>query len=218
MAKPSRISGLYAITPQCADTGALLDRVRLALEGGARLVQYRDKSDDVALRFEQASELLVLCRHFAVPLIVNDDLRLADLADADGVHLGRDDVSLREARLVLGRDKIIGVSCYNDLALAHAAQEGGADYTAFGSFFASPTKPGAVSASLDLLRQAKNELDIPLVAIGGITAANATALVEAGADALAVISAVFEAPDIRAAAAGFAELFNQSTIHKPTIH
>jgi thiamine-phosphate pyrophosphorylase len=218
MVKTPRISGLYAITPQCADTGVLLDRVQLALEGGARLVQYRDKSGDVALRFEQVSELLALCRHFSVPLIVNDDLRLADLADADGVHLGRDDVSLREARLVLGRDKIIGVSCYNDLQLARAAQEGGADYAAFGSFFASPTKPGAVNAPLDLLRQAKRELDIPLVAIGGITAANAGMLIEAGADALAVISSVFEAPDIRAAAAGFAELFHQPTTHKPTIH
>jgi thiamine-phosphate pyrophosphorylase len=208
-----RINGLYAITPQCADTAALLDKVRQALLGGARAVQYRDKSHDVALRFEQASELLALCRDFAVPLIINDDLRLADLTDADGVHLGRDDVSLREARLILGWDKIIGVSCYNELSLARAAQDGGANYVAFGSFFASPTKPDAVPAPLDLLRQAKRELRLPLVAIGGITPDNAGLLVGAGADALAVITAVFDSPDIRAAATGFSKLFSQPTLH-----
>lgn len=207
------ISGLYAISPQCADTAVLLDQVRLALEGGAQLVQYRDKSNDVALRFEQASELRALCREFGVALIVNDDLRLASLMDADGVHLGREDGSLREARLILGPGKIVGVSCYNDLQLAIAAQQGGADYVAFGSFFASPTKPGAVSAPFDLLRQARHELSVPLVAIGGITRANASLLVAAGADALAVISAVFGSPDIRDAAAGFSELFNRPILH-----
>jgi len=211
--KPLPISGLYAITPQYADVDVLLDQVRQALQGGARVVQYRDKSADVALRFEQASELLGLCRDFAVPLIINDDLRLADLIDADGVHLGRDDVNLREARLILGRDKLIGVSCYNDLSLARAAQDGGADYVAFGSFFASPTKPQAVAAPLELLRHAKRELRVPLVAIGGITLANAHLLVEAGADALAVISAVFDSGNIRAAATEFAQLFSKPTLH-----
>lgn len=210
---PTRINGLYAITPQSADTAALLAKVRLALQGGAKVVQYRDKSDDVALRFEQASELLALCREFAVPLLINDDLRLADLTGADGLHIGRDDGSLREARLILGPRSLIGVSCYNDLSLARAAQEGGASYAAFGSFFASPTKPHAVAAPLDLLRQAKRELTIPLVAIGGITCENGAALVEAGADALAVISAVFDAPDIRAAAIEFDLLFNKPTLH-----
>ena len=211
--KPLPISGLYAITPQYADVDVLLDQVRQALQGGARAVQYRDKSQDVALRFEQASELLGLCRDFAVPLIINDDLRLADLVGADGVHLGRDDVSLREARLILGRDRIIGVSCYNDLSLAHAAQDGGADYVAFGSFFASPTKPHAVAAPLELLRQAKRELRVPLVAIGGITLANAGLLIEAGADALAVISAVFDSGSIRTTASEFAQLFSKPTLH-----
>ena len=207
------ISGLYAVTPQCADTATLLDKVRLALAGGAQLVQYRDKSDDVALRHEQASELLALCREFGAALIVNDDLRLASLVDADGVHLGRDDSSLREARLILGPGKIVGVSCYNDLQLAIAAQQGGADYVAFGSFFASPTKPAAVPAPLELLRLAHHELSVPLVAIGGITLDNAGLLVAAGADALAVISAVFDSPDIRAAAASFSELFTQPSVH-----
>lgn len=207
------ISGLYAVTPQCADTAVLLDKVRQALEGGAQLVQYRDKSHDVALRFEQASELLALCREFGVALIVNDDLRLASLVGADGVHLGREDGSLREARLILGPGKIVGVSCYNDLQRAIAAQQGGADYVAFGSFFASITKPDAVPAPLELLRLAHHELSVPLVAIGGITLDNAGLLVAAGADALAVISAVFDSPDIRAAAAGFSELFIKPTVH-----
>ncbi len=205
------ISGLYAITPQCADTGVLLDKVERALQGGARLVQYRDKSGDVALRFEQASELLALCRRFSVPLIVNDDLRLADLSGADGVHLGRGDGSLRAARLLLGPGKIIGVSCYNGLQLARAAQADGADYAAFGSFFPSATKPQAVAAPLDLLHEARRELTLPLVAIGGITPDNAGQLLAAGAAALAVISAVFDALDVRAAAAGFAGLFEPLT-------
>ena len=207
------ISGLYAVTQQSADTAELLDKVRQALQGGAQLVQYRNKSNDVALRHEQASELLALCREFGVALIVNDDLRLASLVGADGVHLGREDGSLREARLILGPGKIVGVSCYNDLQLAAAAQQGGADYVAFGSFFASPTKPDALPAPLELLRLARHELSIPLVAIGGITLANAGPLVEAGADALAVISAVFDSPDIRAAASAFSELFTKPTVH-----
>ena len=207
------ISGLYAVTPQCADTAVLLDKVRQALEGGAQLVQYRDKSHDVALRHEQASELLALCREFGVALIINDDLRLASLVGADGVHLGREDSSLREARLILGPGKIVGVSCYNDLQQAIAAQQGGADYVAFGSFFASPTKPAAVPAPLELLRLARHELSVPLVAIGGITLDNAGLLIAAGADALAVISAVFDSPDIRAAASGFTELFTKPTVH-----
>lgn len=210
------IGGLYAITPECADTAALLLRVQQALEGGARLVQYRNKEGDAALRHEQASELLALCRRFRVPLIINDDLRLADLTGADGVHLGKDDGGVRQARLILGPEKIIGVSCYNDLQLALEAQSQGADYAAFGSFFASPTKPGAVVAPLALLREAKQRLRIPLVAIGGISADNAGTLIEAGADAVAVISALFDSDDIRAAATRFAVLFEKPI--PPTLH
>ena len=148
------ISGLYAITPEQPDTARLLQQVRAALAGGAAVVQYRSKSSDVALQHEQASELLALCHAFDVPLIVNDSLRLADLSGADGVHLGREDGSLRQARIVLGAEKTIGVSCYNNLELALAAEAGGADYVAFGSFFPSSTKPGAVAAPLELLREA----------------------------------------------------------------
>ncbi len=199
--------GVYAITPETADTEHLLTQVEAALAGGVAAVQYRDKSGDVARRHEQASELVALCRRFGVPLIVNDDLRLADLADADGVHLGRDDGSLAEARIILGKDKFIGASCYQSLELALTAQAAGANYVAFGSFFASPTKPAAPRASLDLLRDAAPAIHVPLVAIGGITLANAPSLLDAGADSLAVLSAVFDAPDIRAAARTLNQLF-----------
>lgn len=199
--------GLYALTPETADTGKLLAQVEAALVGGVAAVQYRDKSDDVARRHEQASELVALCRRFHVPLIVNDDLRLADLCDADGVHLGREDGSLREARIILGRDKFIGASCYQSLELALAAQAAGADYVAFGSFFPSPTKPAAPRASLDLLHDTAPVIHVPLVAIGGITLDNAPQLLDAGADSLAVLSALFDAPDIRAAARDLNQLF-----------
>lgn len=206
-AKPEFPGGIYAITPETADTAHLLAQAEAALAGGVAAVQYRDKSGDVARRHEQASELAALCRRFGVPLIVNDDLRLADLADADGVHLGRDDGSLKEARIILGPKKFIGASCYQSIELALAAQAAGADYVAFGSFFPSPTKPDAGRASLDLLRAATPVVHVPIVAIGGITLANAPPLLDAGADSLAVLSAVFDAPDIRAAARALNQLF-----------
>ena len=199
--------GIYAITPETPDTERLLMQVEAALAGGVAAVQYRDKSDDVARRHEQASELVALCRRFRVPLIVNDDLRLADLCDADGVHLGRDDGSLREARIILGRDKFIGASCYQSLEFAQTAQAAGADYVAFGSFFPSPTKPAAPRASLDLLHEAAPVIHVPLVAIGGITPDNAPPLLDAGADSLAVLSALFDAADIRVAAHVLNQLF-----------
>jgi len=199
--------GVYAITPQTDDTASLLARVESALSGGVAAVQYRDKSTDVARRHEQASELIALCRRFGVPLIVNDDLRLADLTDADGVHLGRDDGSLREARILLGPQKFVGASCYQSLDLARAAQQAGADYVAFGSFFPSPTKPDAPRAPLDLLRAARGSIHVPLVAIGGIALDNGGALLEAGADSLAVLSAVFGAPNIEARARALNQLF-----------
>jgi thiamine-phosphate pyrophosphorylase len=203
------ISGLYAITPEQPDTARLLQQVRAALAGGATVVQYRSKSQDVALQHEQASELLALCRAFDVPLIVNDSLRLADLSGADGVHLGREDGSVRQARIVLGAEKMIGVSCYNNLERALAAEAEGADYVAFGSFFPSATKPGAVAAPLELLRQAGKVLHVPIVAIGGITPENAPALIEAGAAAVAVISGLFDAPDIELAARQYSQLFSR---------
>ncbi|MBZ0091458.1 MAG: thiamine phosphate synthase [Sulfuricellaceae bacterium] len=202
--------GLYAITPDTADTPVLLEQVRQALEGGAQAVQYRNKSGDAALRHEQGSELLALCREFSIPLIVNDDVRLADLIGADGVHLGQDDSRLSAARVILGPDKIIGISCYADLGRALAAEREGADYVAFGRFFPSQTKPDAPPAPLSLLREAKQRLRIPIVAIGGIDLDNAARLVAAGADAVAVVSALFGADDIRLTAECFAARFQTS--------
>ena len=200
------VSGLYAITPDETDTAELLRKVRLALQGGARVVQYRNKTAEAALRLNQAEALRGLTREFSVPLIVNDDALLAQQVAADGVHLGGTDGSVAAARALLGSAKIIGVSCYNRLALAQEAARQGADYVAFGSFFCSTVKPDAVAATPDLLRQARRELALSLVAIGGITVQNGAQLLEAGADALAVISAVFAEPDIREAAQRFSNL------------
>ena len=203
------IRGLYTITPDEPDTAELLRKVRLALLGGARVVQYRNKVADMALRLEQAKALCELTREFAVPLIINDDVALAQQVDAGGVHLGGADGCVADARALLGGGKLIGVSCYNRLPLAHEAVQQGADYVAFGSFFASSVKPQAVVAMPDLLRQARRELNVPIVAIGGITARNGAQLLAAGADALAVISAVFDAPDVEGAAREFFHLFEQ---------
>lgn len=208
--KPSgRISGLYAITPDTQDTEGLLRKVRLALLGGVRILQYRNKTADAALRLKQAKALCELTREFVVPLIINDDVALAQQVDAGGVHLGSADRGTADARTLLGGGKLIGVSCYNRLPLAHEAVRQGADYVAFGSFFASTVKPQAVAATPDLLRQARRELNVPIVAIGGITARNGAQLLAAGADALAVISAVFDAPDVEDAAREFFHLFEQ---------
>jgi thiamine-phosphate pyrophosphorylase len=183
------------------------------LLGGARVLQYRNKSADATLRLQQAQALRDLTHEFSVPLIVNDDAMLAQQVDADGVHLGGEDGSVVAARAALGSAKLIGVSCYNRVALAHEAVLQGADYVAFGSFFASAVKPDAVVASLELLRQARREIKVPLVAIGGITVQNGAQLLEAGADALAVISAVFGATDIQNAARQFLniKLLRQTT-------
>ncbi len=203
------VRGLYAITPDCADTSELLRRTRLALAGGARVLQYRNKAAGAGLRLAQALRLRDLTREFRVPLIVNDDAELAARIDADGVHLGALDGMPSSARALLGPNRLIGVSCYNLPALARAAVQEGADYVAFGAFFPSTVKPGAVAADLALLRQMRAELQVPLVAIGGITAHNGAGLIEAGADALAVISALFDAPDIQGAAQAFSKLFNR---------
>lgn len=206
--RPQRtVAGLYAITPEDADTDRLARKVQAALAGGARLVQYRSKSPDAAARRSQGERLLGVCRHAGAPLIVNDDLELALAIGADGVHLGRDDGDVARARARLGPDRLLGVSCYDRLELAIAAVAAGADYVAFGSAFASPTKPEAVRAPSALFTQARSRLRVPIVAIGGITPENARRVIEAGADAVAVITAVFDAQDVAAAAAAFRSLF-----------
>lgn len=201
------IKGLYALTPDSTDTADLLRCVRLALSGGVQVLQYRNKLADASLRLSQAQALRILTREFGATFIVNDDAQLAALVDADGVHLGATDGEIKAARALLGNNRLIGASCYNQLPLAHAAVLAGADYVAFGAFYASSVKPEAAVATLDLLRVARAELDVPIVAIGGISADNGAVLVQAGADALAVISAVFDAADIQLAAQNLAKLF-----------
>jgi thiamine-phosphate pyrophosphorylase len=198
---------LYALTPDEADTPALIAKVRAALAGGASIIQYRNKVADAPLRRAQAGALAALCREHRVPLIVNDHLELALEVAADGVHLGADDGDIAAARRALGPDRLLGASCYNRLELAVAARAAGADHVAFGAAFASPTKPAAVHAPLALYRRARAELGLPVVAIGGITTDNAAAVVAAGADAVAVITSLFGSTDIAATARRFSSLF-----------
>ena len=201
------IKGLYALTPDSTDTPDLLRRVRLALSGGVQVLQYRNKIASPALRLTQAQALRAVTREFGVTLIVNDDAQLAARVDADGVHLGATDGEIKTARALLGNSRLIGVSCYNQLSLAHSAVLAGADYVAFGAFYSSGVKPDAAVATPDLLRDARAGLAVPIVAIGGISPENGGVLVQAGADALAVISAVFDAADIQLAAQNLAKLF-----------
>jgi thiamine-phosphate pyrophosphorylase len=202
------IAGLYAIADTSVVAAArLIASVTAALEGGARLVQLRDKGALGVERFSAARQLSDLCRTHGALFIVNDDIELARAVHAHGVHIGRDDASLIAARSRLGPDAIIGVSCYNDLERALAAEAAGADYVAFGSFYPSATKPEAVRADTTLLRRARMALHCPIVAIGGITPENGGDLIAAGADALAVIQGVFGQQDIAAAARRFNQLF-----------
>lgn len=202
------LHGLYAITDTGLTSGdRLLPAVEAAIRGGARLVQYRDKSSDPARRRREAESLLKLCREHGVPLIVNDDLELAASLNADGVHLGRDDAPLAAARVVLGPRALIGVSCYDSLPRAVAAAQAGADYVAFGSFYPSNSKPGAGRAPLELLDQARRELSVPICAIGGITPQNGAVLLAAGADMLAVVQGLFGTNDVMGAAHAYSTLF-----------
>jgi thiamine-phosphate pyrophosphorylase len=204
----SRWQGLYAITPLTPPPEPrLAEQVAEAIAGGARIVQYRDKAGDADRRARAAAELLHVCRAHGVPLIINDDVELALRVGADGVHLGREDPDPAEARQRLGDRAIIGLSCYDQLERARLAQAVGAQYAAFGRFFPSMTKPQAASASPELLRQARRELHIPLVAIGGITPENGAALIAAGADMLAVVQGIFARPNIRSAAEALTRLF-----------
>jgi len=202
--------GLYAITDsKLLSPERMVEAVALAIQGGAEMIQYRDKGDDPMRRQWEAADLSNLCRPLGVPLIINDDVDLAVDIMAKGVHLGKDDADIASARKKLPPNSIIGVSCYNDLNRAIEAEKAGADYVAFGSFFPSPTKPNAPRADIELIRQAKQQLSIPVVAIGGITADNGAPLVEAGADMLAVINDVFGQADIMAAAQRIAKLFEK---------
>jgi thiamine-phosphate pyrophosphorylase len=203
------LRGLYAITDANLIPSARLEAaVEAALDGGAALIQYRDKDAGQARRHRQADALAALCRRHGAVFIVNDDVELAAHSGAHGVHLGEDDAPLTVARQRLGRRAIIGLSCYADLARARHAQTQGADYVAFGRFFPSATKPGAARAKPALLEAARRELRLPVAAIGGINASNGAALIEAGADMLAVVRGIFGAADVQSAARGVASLFH----------
>jgi thiamine-phosphate pyrophosphorylase len=200
------LKGLYVITDG-ATGDVLLNKVEQALRGGAAIVQYRDKTTDTARREQEANALQSLCREYHALFLINDDVELAKTVHADGVHVGKEDAALASARDYLGISAIIGVSCYNRLELARQAAQQGANYIAFGSFFPSPTKPHAPRATLELLHEARQQLETPICTIGGITLENAPALLQNGADMLAVITDVFNAPDIARQAASFHKLF-----------
>lgn len=202
---PTPLRGVYLITPDVTDTQRLLDLTAGALAAGIALLQYRNKQADAALRREQARLLAGLCRDHGVTFLINDDVALAAELGA-GVHLGGEDEDLNVARSALGHAALIGASCYASLDRAHLACAAGADYLAFGTFAASPTKPLAARADLGLLGQARR-LGRPIVAIGGITPALAPTLVSSGADLLAVITSVYDAADPAAAVRALRQAF-----------
>jgi thiamine-phosphate pyrophosphorylase len=201
------LRGLYAITPDWSDSKRLLAVTQAILGAGCRLLQYRNKTASACHRQEQAVALRGLTRRFDALLIINDDVELAGFCEADGVHLGREDGGLAQARARLGAGKILGASCYQDAGLAKKAARAGADYVAFGSFHPSPTKPQARRAPVALLAAGKAAAGKPVCAIGGITAENALPLIQAGADMVAVISAVYDAPDPAATTRRFMAYF-----------
>ncbi|PKO37858.1 MAG: thiamine phosphate synthase [Betaproteobacteria bacterium HGW-Betaproteobacteria-6] len=204
------LRGLYAITPELADGARLLREVEAALAGGCRIVQHRDKSSTMSERVARARALRELTRRHNAKLLINDDIALAFLVEADGVHLGKDDGNLMAARALLGPNRILGASCYADFAAAQTAATAGVDYVAFGAVYPSPTKPNAPLAGADLFFAAKTRLTVANCAIGGITLANAPPLIAAGADLLAVITDLFSAPDIAARATAYQRLFEEA--------
>lgn len=207
----SQLQGLYAITDSklMPDTDSMLFQVEQALRGGARIIQYRDKSTDSEKRRQQASALLDLCNQFNRPLLINDDIYLAKTVGAHGVHLGQSDGVLIQAREYLGSNSIIGNTCHDSIELARQACQQGCDYVAFGAFFASSTKPDASPAPMQLLAEARSTLPVPVVAIGGINMDNAGQVIAAGADMVAVIHNLFASEDICVQAGRFDSLFTR---------
>lgn len=208
--RSQEISGLYAITPDLENTNDLLNKVQQALEGRVQLIQYRNKLANEILRRKQAKLLLQLCREYGISLIINDHLDLAIEIDADGLHVGQDDISVTKARNQFGQDKIIGASCYNNLDLAVQAEKEGADYVAFGAFFSSLTKPNTISVTMDLVDQAKKKISLPIVAIGGIKLANARTVIQGGCAAVAVCNDLFHTENIKATATQYSQLFAEN--------
>lgn len=210
-ADPSGLRGLYAVTDSRRYAGAqLLETCDDILSAGASLLQYRDKSQDQALRKRQARALRSICDQHQTLLIINDDVELARDTGADGVHLGQGDLSIAAARARLGPGAIIGASCYNSLHKAQQALDDGADYLAFGSMYTSATKPSARHCDLSTLQQARAQFNCPIAVIGGIDIHNAKPLVAAGTDMLAVVSAVFDVDNPASAVAQLAALYSDS--------
>ena len=203
------LQGLYGITDAelMPDTETMLRKVEQSIKGGAKIIQYRDKSSDLHKRVEQASALNLICKKNKVPLLINDDAGLAAGIGAAGVHLGQSDGAVEEAREMLGPDAIIGVTCHDSLELAEQALQAGASYLAFGAFFPSKTKPNAKPAPLSLIQEAKEKVNLPIVAIGGISVDNADQIVTAGADMVAVIHALYAHKKVTATAQQFHQLF-----------
>ncbi len=200
-AHKNALKGLYVITDENLISKTHFSQaIESALQGGASIIQYRDKSADQEKRQHQASTLRTLCKKYQAIFLINDDIELAKKVNADGVHLGKDDTSIDKARQILGPNAIIGVSCYNDYHLAIKAEKEAADYVAFGAIFSSPTKPNAVVAGLDIISTAHQQLSTPICTIGGITKNNIGQVIQHGADMAAVISGVFSAKDIKQAA------------------
>lgn len=207
-----KLRGLYAISDeQLIPTDSFGDHIQAALEGGASVIQYRDKSTDADKRLRQARQLRQLCADYNALCIINDDIELAKAVDAHGVHLGKDDQTIQHARQALGEKAIIGVSCYNRLSLAVAAEKHSADYVAFGAMFASRTKPEACLAGADIIGLARSQVSIPVCAIGGISLKKMPTLIEQGVDMAAVISSLFSADDIQATARRFSQHFHSQT-------
>lgn len=204
-----KLRGLYAITDSTLLAGRLIPAVSAALAGGATVVQYRDKSGDATRRALEARALLLACRQYGVPLLINDDVALALAVGANGVHLGRGDGALLAARELLGPTALIGATCHDSLAFAEEAWRNGASYLAFGAMYPSTTKPGAGAATPQTLAAAKS-FGLPIVAIGGITADNAAPVIAAGADCVAVISDLWTATDITARARAISDLFEST--------
>ena len=201
------MKGLYLVTPDWDDTDALIKATEIALSVGVGLLQYRHKTANGELRLEQASALLKLCRQHNVPFIINDHIDLCIALDADGIHVGGTDASVAVVRTLIGKDKILGASCYGDFALAEQAQIAGASYVAFGGFYPSRVKKYEVSTPASIVSKAKSQLTLPVCVIGGMTPDNAKPLVKEGADMVAAISSVYSTDDIAIAVKEFAALF-----------
>jgi thiamine-phosphate pyrophosphorylase len=206
------IKGLYAVTPEEKDLFALSSQVESCIKGGAKLIQYRSKMLSKTEQQIQARKIKKICDYYKVPLIINDDIELCRILDADGVHLGENDDSLVKARLVLGPSKIIGVSCYNSIDRVKMAVDKGATYIALGACFPTTTKPHAPKSSLDLIALVLKNFKIPVVAIGGINLENIELLINEGINCIAVVNSLFKVNDIEGTARQFSSLLNREKL------